>query len=46
VTAAVDVESGKLQVTDFDNLDSSEYATAILASASVPGVFPWTELRG
>lgn len=46
VTGAVDAETGNIVVTDYDDLDSTEYSTAVVASASVPAVFPYTELRG
>lgn len=46
MTGAVDLESARFVVTDFDSLEKDEYTTAILASASVPGVFPWTEFQG
>ena len=45
IASAVDVESGQYIPIDFDDLDPSEYATGILASASVPAVFPPTKLR-
>ena len=49
MTAAVDVETGAILVQDFDDIDvhtRQDYVTAILASASVPFVFPFTELNG
>jgi len=46
MTAAVDVETAEFVVTDFDDLDPSEYTTGIVSSASVPFVFPFTEFRG
>ena len=46
VTAAVDVETAQFVVTDFDDLDPSEYVEGIVTSASVPFVFPPTKFRG
>ena len=46
VTGAVDAETGQMVATDFDELQKDEYSTAIVSSASVPGIFPYTELRG
>jgi hypothetical protein len=46
VTAAVDVETASVVVQDFDELEPEEYSTAILSSASVPFVFPYTEFKG
>lgn len=46
VTGSVDAETGQTITTDFDDLMPNEYSTAVVASASVPGVFPFTELRG
>lgn len=46
LTAAVDVETADVVVHDFDYLEPEEYSTAVLSSASVPFVFPYTEIRG
>lgn len=46
VTGAVDAETGHIVETDFGELNQDEYSTAIVSSASVPGIFPFTELRG
>lgn len=43
---ATDLESGQEMVFDFEKLNDDEYTNATLASASVPVMFPWTELRG
>ena len=45
IASAVDVNSGQYFPMDFDTLDPSEYATAILASASFPVAFPTTDFR-
>ena len=45
ITAAVDVASGQYVQLDMDRLESDEWHKAILASASVPGIFPVTKLR-
>ena len=42
IVGAVDVASGSFLNIDADDLDSDEIPQAILASASVPGVFPAT----
>jgi len=46
ITAAVNVETGGIEVQDFDDLTGDLYSTAVLASASVPFVFPYTKLNG
>lgn len=46
ITAAVNVESGAIEVQDFDDITDDLYSTAVLASASVPFVFPYTKLNG
>ena len=46
LTGAVDFVTGNYIVFDFDNLTREEWPKAIMASASVAGAFPVTELRG
>ena len=45
IVGAVDLQTGSFLNIDADDLEMEERATAILASASVPGVFPITQLR-
>lgn len=45
ITGAVDFVTGNYIIFDFDELDRNEQPKAILASASVPGAFPATNLR-
>lgn len=40
------METGKEIVFDYSTLSEEEYANATIASASVPVVFPYTELQG
>lgn len=42
IVGAVDLQTGSFLNIDMDDLDMDERATAILASASVPGAFPVT----
>lgn len=46
VVGATDMETGAELVFDFDDLNPDEYVDAVLGSASVPVVFPFTRLRG
>ena len=45
ITGSVDVNTGQFVSLDFDDLEPSEYVQAVLASASIPGIFPPTKLR-
>ena len=45
IVGAVDLQSGLFLNIDADDLEEDERAIAVLASASVPGVFPATKLR-
>jgi predicted acylesterase/phospholipase RssA len=42
IVGAVDLQTGSFLNIDMDDLELDERATAILASASVPGAFPVT----
>lgn len=46
MVGATDFETGEEIVFDFDDLNNEEYVDAVLASASVPVVFPPTKLQG
>mmetsp|Transcript_12856 Transcript_12856/g.21745 ORF Transcript_12856/g.21745 Transcript_12856/m.21745 type:complete len:270 (-) Transcript_12856:151-960(-) len=46
ITGAIDADSGRLVVTDFASLAHEEFVPAIVSSASVPGVFPFTDFQG
>lgn len=46
ITSSVNIETGGIEVQDFDEISGDEYVTAILASASVPFVFPYTKFKG
>jgi predicted patatin/cPLA2 family phospholipase len=45
MVGATDVDTGDEMVYDFDDLLENEYVNAIVASSSVPVVFPYTRLR-
>jgi len=46
MVGATDVDTGEELVYDFDDLHEDEYVDAIVGSASVPVVFPFTKFRG
>jgi predicted acylesterase/phospholipase RssA len=46
MVGATDFETGEEIVYDFDDLNKDEYVDAVLASASVPVLFPPTKLKG
>lgn len=45
ITGAVDVGSGQFIQLDSDHLNPDEWHKAVVASGSVPGIFPTTKLR-
>jgi hypothetical protein len=40
------VETGGIEVLDYDDLETEEYPVGVISSASVPFVFPYTKLKG
>ena len=46
LAGAVDINSGTTVANDYDNMTVEEYPLGVLASTSIPVVFPWTGFRG
>ena len=42
LVGATEIDTGKELVYDFDDLKEEEYIDAVIASASVPVIFPFT----